>query len=204
MKTSISHSTFHNKIIIYFSIYSFVSGLLVSFILPYLPVLLSNAGLSETNILITLGFASLVVVFTQPTLLRIGQNIGMPVFFSSALFMLATSTAALMFDQTLWIFVFFMTIRFVAANSVLIAQRAIEMRVIERSRAATSLGTLQGAFLCGDMFGGVAAGFVWAYGQTGIVFAVIGLALIINGCLFLWVYKSNAVRTVSPMPHNNL
>lgn len=185
-------------IILYFSAYSFASGLLVSFILPYLPVLLSNAGMSEANILITLGFASLVVVVTQPTLLRMGQNIGMPIFFSGAIIVLAASTAALILDKSLWLFVLFVTVRFVAANSVLIAQRSIEMRVIERSKAAANMGALQGAFLFGDMFGGTAAGFAWAHGQTDIVFAFVGLALIINGSFFLWAYKSTITRKAIP------
>lgn len=176
-----------NQTLYMLAIYSLVSGLTVSFVLPYLPILLTKQGLSEGTTVTTLGLCSVIVVLTQPILLQLVARNNMRMVFSVSIAILAISTALLAWDGWIVIFIIWVGIRFVAANSVMYAQRTLEMQLIHKDMAQNGMGTLQSAFLFGDMLGGGVSGFLWATGFDAAIFPALAALILANGAFFFWL-----------------
>lgn len=177
-----------NPVIIRFSFYSVAAGLLVSLVLPYIPIMAVEAGLSDTEVLTLVGVSSLIVVATQPMVLSIGRVAGPAIFFGFSTLGLSISTALLAFDGVVWLLCIWVCLRYIAANCVHLSQRMVEMRVVERSEASTSMGMLQSAFLIGDMMGGALAGLIWTFGNPYLILPIVSLMVVLNGLYFLIVF----------------
>ena len=168
-------------------IYSLVSGLTVSFVLPYLPILLNKQGLTDGMTVMILGLCSLVAFLTQPIVMRGAKKTNMRMAFAASIFCLAVSTISLSWDGWGFVFVFWMGLRFVAANSVTYTQRVLEMRLIQKGKAQSGMGALQSAFLFGDMMGGGVSGFLWATGKGTLILPVLAATILANGLFFFWI-----------------
>lgn len=177
------------KILIYLALCAVLSGLINSFIAPYLPVILKKAGFTPAAVMIFSGGTSLMIVVLQPYILKLSHHWGMSLAYMASITTLSVLTAPLYFSGWIWGVCTLLLLRRVAANMVALTGNAMKMQVIDAGDAAASMGILQSAFLLGDMFGGTVAGFVWSQPNANIVFPLVGLALIAEGLCFAWVMR---------------
>lgn len=157
------------------------SGLTGSFIAPYLPVILKKAGFTPATVMMFSGGASLMMVVLHPYILKLGHHWGMSLAYMAGMTALSLLTVPLYFSGWIWGFGSLILLRRIAGNMAGLAASDIKMKIIDRARAAESMGLLQSAFLLGDMLGGSVAGFIWSQPNANIVFPLVGLALAARG-----------------------
>lgn len=167
-----------------------LSGLSLSLVVPYLPILLTRAGLDIKYASLALAASALLTALIQPMLVRKASGVTKAVWLlgfgalqSASVLLLAPGHGALFIVGGV-------LLRGLAVGGGSLCQRAVELQIVPAHQATSIMGLAASAFLCGDMLGGVLAPWLIGLGQSKVVMIVAALdaAVALGFILFLTVF----------------
>ena len=145
------------------SVLGIATGLYVSFIGPYLPLLLKDKGLSLAAIGLSTGAFALIRFFADPFIAKfIGrfQSRSLWIFFSAELVIaLVTASFLLPFSKTA--FVLLLVMRSLSLGFSAMTEELLWLKIFPKERVGLFFGLNQSSFFVGDFLGGLLNGHVY-------------------------------------------
>lgn len=187
------------RLVLFTFVIGALTGFYVSFISPYLPVIMKQRGLSIGSIGVSIGCFSLIRFFIDPLIAKsVGKrkNSMLKIFISAELIILAvTGVFALPISKDL--FLLFLLFRSISLGYSTIAEELLWIQKLPKSQIGLLFGINQSAFFLGDFFGGLSNGYLYQhYGLYPCVLISV-IAITINGFLFynLFEQPSNKIQS---------
>jgi MFS family permease len=181
------------------------TGFYVSFISPYLPVIMKDKGLSLLSIGISTGAFALIRFFIDPF---IGQFVEKKKDQSLQIFLMAEILIALITASLLWsiskeAFVLLLVFRSASLGLSAIAEEVLWIRTFPKNKMGLFFGLSQSGFFLGDFFGGLANGYLYKkFGLDSCIWIVLAIMLC-NAILFVMFFRrktSTVVALIEEVP----
>jgi MFS family permease len=181
----------HRRLAVYTSVIGVLTGFYVSFVSPYLPLIMKQKGLDMSSIGLSIGAFSLIRFFVDPVIARwIEKRIESKLaIFLTAEFsiLLITGVFALSISKSL--FIVFLIGRSVALGFSTISEELLWIQKFPREMVGLLFGVNQSAFFLGDFIGGLTNGVIYQnFGLTLCVFIALAV-IILNAYLFTRLFK---------------
>lgn len=166
-----------------------MTGLYVSFITPYLPLIMKENGLSLVSIGLSTASFALIRFFIDPFIAQIiakrpGEEFRV---YAQAELMIALVTGAFLFSVSKWAFIFLLLIRSASLGFSMISEEAIWLRIYPKALLGLFFGLNQSAFFIGDFFGGLMSSLLYkSYGLDSCI-AIVLVVMLFNLALFYWL-----------------
>ncbi|WP_413295168.1 MFS transporter [Bdellovibrio sp. HCB185ZH] len=162
------------------------AGFYVSFISPYLPIIMKSKGFDMTAVGISTGLLFLIRFFLDPIIGRFIQDRkeNSFVIYIAAEFAVLITTAAFLSPFNQHAFVLFLILRSVGLGFSTIAEDATWFKVFPQKSLGLCFGLNQSGFFLGDFLGGLVNGKLYsAMGLQGCAVAAMAV-MIINAAVF--------------------
>lgn len=160
------------------------TGLLSSFILPYLPVLITRLGFQSGTAIMLVGLVSISIVLSQPVVNRLIETRGAFATYLMSFTACAVTVVCLDMPRSIALLAFVLAAFGITSNARYLSEKNIEMSAIHRDHAGAVMGWLQSAFLLGDSLGGGLAGIAWVSKQPEAFLGWVAMGLLLTGFLF--------------------
>lgn len=178
------------------------TGFYVSFISPYLPLILKEKGFDLVSIGLSTGSLALVRFFADPI---ISQWISRHRERSLSIFLaaeggIALATAVFLLPFGHGAFLMFLVLRSLLLGFSAISEEVVWLGIFPKENVGLFFGLNQSGFFLGDFFGGLSNGFLYQkYGLNACI-AVVLVVMLFNVALFLRLLagrQSGALRPAS-------
>lgn len=204
-KTTVKKSPWHDlktvftqyrELSLFTSAIGVLTGLYVSFISPYLPLIMKDKGLTLGSIGLSIGAFSLIRFFADPLIAKwIDKNKSNSLMiFLSAEFSILIITGLFTLSVSKYSFIGFLVIRSLALGFSTIAEELLWIQKFPKQLVGLLFGLNQSAFFVGDFLGGLVNGTL--YQKFGLIACVIVaiITILTNAYLFVVLFKrKNAV-----------
>ena len=175
-----------------------LTGLYVSFISPYLPLIMKDKGLTMSSIGLSIGAFSLIRFFADPLIAKwIDKNKSnsLTIFLTAELSILII-TGLFTLSVSKYSFIGFLVIRSLALGFSTIAEELLWIQKFPKQLVGLLFGLNQSAFFVGDFLGGLVNGTLYQkFGLTACVVVAL-VTILTNSYLFIVLFKrKNSVPT---------
>lgn len=190
----------HRRLAIFTSIIGILTGIYVSFINPYLPLIMKDKGLSLGSIGLSIGAFSLIRFFVDPIIARwieTKKEKSLSIFLGSEiLILIVTGLFALSISKIA--FIGFLVLRSVALGFSTISEELLWIQKFPREIVGLLFGLNQSAFFVGDFLGGLVNGILYQKFGLSVCVAAAVVAIAINSYLFVILFykKPNSTLTL--------
>lgn len=181
----------HRNLAITTSLIGVLTGFYVSFVSPYLPLILKERGLSMQSIGLSIGAFSLIRFFADPLIAKLiqrhSQN-SLKFFIGAEFFIfLVTGLFAIAFSPS--VFIGFLLVRCFALGFSTISEELLWLQKFPKEKVGLLFGLNQSAFFIGDFLGGIVNGGLYQrFGLSAcVIVALITIAL--NVGLFIRTFS---------------
>ena len=166
-----------------------MTGLYVSFITPYLPLILKENGLSLLSIGLSTASFALIRFFVDPFIAQIiakrpGEEFKIYVW---AEIVIALLTGIFLLSVSKWAFVLLLLFRSASLGFSLIAEEAIWLKTFPKELLGLFFGLNQSAFFVGDFFGGLLSSVLYKSYGLDICILIVLAVMVMNLALFYWL-----------------
>lgn len=188
----------HRRLAIFTSAIGTLTGFYVSFVSPYLPLIMKEKGLSLGSIGLSIGLFSLARFFLDPIIARwIEKNKADSLkIFLLAEFSLLFVTGIFALTISKEIFIGFLILRSVALGFSTISEELLWIQKFPREIVGLLFGLNQSSFFLGDFLGGLINGSLFQnFGLTACV-GVAVVTIFANSYLFIILFKSNKYESI--------
>lgn len=174
-------------------------GFYVSFISPYLPLILKSQGFDLTSIGLSLGSLALVRFFADPLIGRWMENKkekSFRIYIAAELFVFLT-TAAFLVPFHPQSFILFLILRSLGLGLTMIAEEITWLRIFPKESLGLCFGLNQSGFFIGDFLGGLGNGKIFVhFGMEGCAIAAL-IVMLINLVVFS-IFISSLSKRIYP------
>lgn len=179
----------HRSLAIATSAIGVMTGLYVSFITPYLPLIMKENGLSLLSIGLSTASFALIRFFIDPFIAQIiakreGEEFKIYVW---AEVMIALLTGVFLLSVSKWAFVLLLLFRSVSLGFSLIAEEAIWLKTFPKELLGLFFGLNQSAFFVGDFFGGLMSSMLYKTYGLDVCILIVLFVMVMNLALFYWL-----------------
>lgn len=168
-----------------------LSGFYVSLVAPYVPVILSDAGLTDAGVATAIAVMSLAQIASTAVLTRVGTSPRPFRLFITC--ETATALLTLVAAVVLHLPILVVVAVFVARSAFLAlaatAEETIQFAVIPAAAVGFVFGISQTAFLIGDAAGGALGAVLWHSAGSGGLLITGGAVTLVNAILFPLLLK---------------
>ena len=153
----------HRRLALFTSVIGTLTGFYVSFVSPYLPLIMKEKGLSLESIGLSIGVFSLVRFFLDPFIARwIEKNKSDSLkIFLVAEFSILFVTGIFALTISKEIFIGFLVLRSIALGFSTISEELLWIQKFPREIVGLLFGLNQSSFFLGDFLGGLINGSLW-------------------------------------------
>lgn len=186
----------HHRLFVATSVLGVTTGVYVSFIGPYLPLIMKEKGLTLTAIGLSTGALALVRFFCDPWvagLVARFKNRGLAIYLIAEA-LIALVTAAFLLPVSPVGFVGFLLVRALFLGVSAISEEILWLRLFPKDRLGLFFGLNQSAFFVGDFVGGLVNGHLYKNFGLGTSIAVVLGIMLINSVLFMIMLNRRAGR----------
>lgn len=183
----------HRKLALFTSLIGVMTGFYVSFVSPYLPLIMKQKGLSMSSIGLSIGAFSLVRFIADPLIAKwINRKSKHTLFiFLAAEFSILLVTGFFAITISKEIFVVFLIVRSLSLGFSTISEELLWIQKFPKALVGLLFGVNQSAFFLGDFLGGLLNGVIYQKFGLGFCVLITLLAIIINAYLFITLFKKN-------------
>ncbi len=188
----------HRRLAIFTSTIGALTGFYVSFVSPYLPLIMKEKGFSLESIGLSIGVFSLIRFFLDPIIARWiekKKSDSLKIFlFAEFAILFVTGIFALAVSKEM--FIGFLVLRSVALGFSTISEELLWIQKFPREIVGLLFGLNQSFYFLGDFLGGLVNGSLY---QTFGLAACVGIAvttIIANAYLFTVLFKKNLQETL--------
>ncbi len=176
----------HRRLALTTTILGMTTGLYVSFIGPYLPILLKDKGLSLSAIGLSTGAFALLRFFADPWIAKfIGRHKNQSLWiFAGAELMIALVTASFLFPISKTGAVLLLLLRSLSLGFSAMTEELLWLRIFPKESVGLFFGLNQSAFFIGDFTGGLMNGYVYKHFGLDSSIHVIMAIMLVNAGLF--------------------
>lgn len=190
----------HKNLAITTSVLGVCTGLYVSFIGPYLPLLLKDKGLSLSAIGFSTGAFAIVRFVADPWIAKTisrfkDQN--MWIFLASEL-VIALVTAAFLLPISKSAFVLLLLMRSLSLGFSALTEELLWLRIFPADSVGLFFGLNQSSFFVGDFIGGLLNGYIYKAFGLGTSIQVVMIVMLINAILFFRLISRSLQVVDSP------
>lgn len=168
-----------------------LSGFYVSFISPYLPVILNEKGFDLTAIGISMGSLALIRFFTDSLVgrwMESKKNKSFRIYIFSEIFVLLTTTAFLC-PLNHYGFILLLILRSLGLGFTMISEEITWLKLFPKKSLGLCFGLNQSGFFMGDFFGGLLNGKIFTnFGLQGCAICA-SLVMILNLIVFFTFFR---------------
>ncbi len=189
----------YRRLSLFTSCIGVLTGFYVSFVSPYLPLIMKEKGLSLESIGLSIGVFSLIRFFLDPLIARWiekKKSDYLKIFLVSEIsILIVTGLFALTISKE--IFVGFLVLRSIALGFSTISEELLWIQKFPRESVALFFGLSQSSFFLGDFLGGLLNGSLY---QSFGLSACVGMAvatIIVNTYLFILLFKNKSQKTMT-------
>lgn len=183
----------HNKLATFTSVIGVLTGFYVSFVSPYLPLIMKEKGLSMSSIGLSIGAFSLFRFFVDPFIakwLDKKKNNILPIFLTSEFcILIITGIFALTISKEF--FVGFLLVRSFALGFSTISEELLWIQKFPRESVGLLFGINQSSFFLGDFIGGLVNGALYQKFGLSICVAIALVTIAVNFYLFFILFNEN-------------
>ena len=179
-----------------------LTGFYVSFVSPYLPLIMKEKGLSLESIGLSIGVFSLIRFFLDPMIaqwIEKHKSDSLKIFLVSEIsILIVTGLFALTISKE--IFIGFLVLRSIALGFSTISEELLWIQKFPRESVALFFGLSQSSFFLGDFLGGLLNGSLY---QNFGLSACVGIAvvtIIMNAFLFILLFKDQNQHPITAVP----
>ena len=194
----------HRRLAIFTSIIGTLTGFYVSFVSPYLPLIMKEKGLSLESIGLSIGIFSLARFFLDPIIARWiekNKSESLKIFLISE-FAILLVTGFFAFAVSKEIFVGFLILRSIALGFSAISEELLWIQKFPREIVGLLFGLNQSSFFLGDFLGGLVNGSLFqTYGLKACVSVAVA-TIIANSYLIIVLFKSDRHESVTIKPES--
>ncbi len=183
----------HRKLALFTSLIGIMTGFYVSFVSPYLPLIMKQKGLSMSSIGLSIGAFSLIRFIADPLIAKwINRNSKHTLFiFLTAEFSILLVTGFFAITISKEIFVLFLIVRSLSLGFSTISEELLWIQKFPKTLVGLLFGVNQSAFFLGDFLGGLLNGVIYQKFGLGLCVLFTLFAIIINAYLFITLFKKN-------------
>lgn len=182
-------------LVVRLSVIGATSGLYVSLMAPYAPLILTGVGMTASGAALVVGAASLVQFGVSWYLGRRPVRSAYRAFVTSELAAgVVTLAIAAALGMPAAVVVVLYLARAALVSLATIAEELIHYLVIPAAAMGTIFGTTQTAFLTGDALGAVLGARLWQHSGAHALVATAGVLVLVNGALVALLLRSPLPR----------
>ena len=187
----------YRRLSLFTSFIGILTGFYVSFVSPYLPLIMKEKGLSLESIGLSIGVFSLIRFFLDPIIalwMEKNKSDSLKIFLASEFsILIVTGLFALTVSKE--IFIGFLVLRSIALGFSTISEELLWIQKFPREIVGLFFGLSQSSFFLGDFLGGLINGSLY---QNFGLSACVGVAvatIIVNSYLFILLFKNQSQQT---------
>lgn len=168
-----------------------MTGFYVSFISPYLPLIMKDKGLSLLAIGFSTGSFALIRFFIDPLIAQyVEKNKAKSLqIFLGAEIVIALITGGFLWTISKWAFVILLLLRSASLGFSTIAEEVLWIRTFPKKQMGLFFGLNQSAFFLGDFLGGLVNGYFYKNFGLDLCIFIVLTVMFFNACLFLKFFK---------------
>lgn len=176
-----------------------MTGLYVSFITPYLPLIMKENGLDLLSIGLSTASFALIRFFVDPFIAQIISKRQGDEFkiYVQAEIVIALLTAAFLLSISKWAFVLLLFMRSASLSFSVISEEAIWLKTYPRELLGLFFGLNQSAFFIGDFFGGLMSSVLYKSFGLDVCIGLVLVVMMANLTLFYWLVGRRPVCVAS-------
>lgn len=190
--------TEHRRLALFTSSIGALTGFYVSFVSPYLPLIMKEKGLSLESIGLSIGVFSLIRFLLDPMIARWiekKKSDSLKIFLIAELSILFV-TGIFAFTVSKEIFIGFLVLRSIALGFSTISEELLWIKKFPREIVGLLFGLNQSSFFLGDFVGGLMNGSLYqAFGLSACVIVAVA-AIIANAYLFFILFRNDREETL--------
>lgn len=187
----------HRELSLFTSVIGVLTGLYVSFISPYLPLIMKDKGFTMSSIGLSIGAFSLIRFFADPLIAKwIDKNKSnsLTIFLAAELSILVI-TGFFTLSVSKYSFIVFLVIRSLALGFSTIAEELLWIQKFPKQLVGLLFGLNQSAFFIGDFLGGLINGTLYQkFGLAACVVVAIA-TILVNSYLFIVLFRKKNLAT---------
>jgi MFS family permease len=188
----------YKRIALTTTILGITTGFYVSFISPYLPLIMKDKGLSLLSIGLSTASFSLIRFFVDPFIAHfVGRHPKHSLkIFIFAEILIAGVTGAFLLPISRAGFILLLLLRSCMLGFSAISEELIWIRLFPKARLGLLFGLNQSAFFIGDFLGGLSNGYLYKNFGLELCIWVVLFIMLVNAVLFIALFRiQNAHRT---------
>lgn len=177
------------------------TGFYVSFITPYLPLIMKDKGLNLLSIGLSTGAFALIRFFIDPVIARFVEDrkaSSLQIFLVAEV-VIALVTGSLLWSISKWAFVLLMVLRSASLGLSSIAEEVLWLRTFPKEKVGMFFGLSQSGFFLGDFIGGLVNGYLYkSFGLNSCIWIVL-VIMLLNAMLFLKLLSKGERAVEAPV-----
>lgn len=178
------------------------TGFYVSFMAPYLPLIMKEKGLSLLTIGLSTASLALIRVFIDPLIAKVVESRkehSLRIFLCAEM-LLALVTGSLLWTLSKEAFLLVLILRSAMLGLSTISEEVLWLRTFPKSAVGLLFGLNQTGFFMGDFVGGLTNGFLYDRYGLNICIAVVLVIMCANAVLFLHFFRRRFAITEAVDP----
>lgn len=161
-----------------------LSGLIISILSPFFPVILKDIGFSVSSIGIIITSMLIIRIILDPLLSDFVNAKNKQIIFFIAELMFGVLTLTLILDINIWILLIVLYIRTIALGISFFTEGVIQMGIYPKVFSGMLFGLSQSAYWVGDSIGGTIGAVVYQNAGVEILVLISTILIISNAILF--------------------
>ncbi len=186
-------------------IFGVLSGLVVSMLNPYLPLILKDLGLPLHLISILMTILTILRIVVNPFIGSKVNNKNKIVYFALSEICIAICLLLLLIPFSPYLVMLIVIIRSILISISVLSEELMQISMFSAKLVGIFFGLAQTAFFVGDALGGTIAGWIYNNAGTNIVIVVTASLTVLNSCFYPIFYKlinKNKVREIDEVNTN--
>ena len=179
------------------------TGFYVSFISPYLPLIMKDRGLNLSAIGLSTGAFALLRFFIDPSIAKCVARYrerALTIFIASEV-LIGLVTAAFLLPYGETAFLVLLLMRSGALGFSAISEEILWFKIFPIESVGLFFGLNQSAYFIGDFAGGLINGYLYKRHGLDLCIEVVLVIMLINASLFFWLFK-RSTKPVGARPES--
>lgn len=182
----------HRRLTILTSVIGAMTGLYVSFISPYLPLIMKEKGLDMLSIGLSTGSFAIIRFLIDPFIAQwVSRHKAsdLKIYLTSEV-VVALITGAFLFQVSKAAFVILLLMRSASLGVSLVSEEVVWLRTFPVKSMGLFFGLNQSAFFVGDFIGGLMNGVLYKQFGLDICIQIVFAVMVVNGGVFYFFLRS--------------
>lgn len=161
-----------------------LSGLIISILSPYFPIILKDIGFSVSSIGIIITSMLIIRIILDPIMSDFINSRNKQLIFFVAELLFGVLTITLILDLNMWILLIVIYFRTIALGISFFTEGVIQMSIYPKIFSGMLFGLAQSAYWVGDSVGGTIGAIVYQNAGVEILVLISSILIILNAVLF--------------------